>query len=139
MDFSREAMAAINDNRLYHALGIEVLEAVGGKARAVLRPTPAACWPFPGQPHGGVLYTLMDTTMAWAVISLVERGKSSATVSMEVQYTQRALGPEFICQAWTTQLTGRLGYTRADVLDQKGGLLATAQAAFRVIQDTSQI
>ncbi|RJX33844.1 MAG: PaaI family thioesterase [Desulfarculus sp.] len=135
MDFSREELAGLNNNSLYHALGIEVLEAAGGRARGILRPEPAGCWPFNGQPHGGVLFTLMDTTMAWAVISLLERGKSCATVSMEVQYTQRALGGEFICEAWTTFQTGRLVYTRADVKNQEGGLIATSQAAFRVVND----
>ncbi len=134
MEFSREDLTGSNRNSLYQTLGIEVLEAAQGRARAVLRPKPAVCWPFPEQPHGGILFTLMDTSMAWAVLTLVGPDQNCATISMEVQYTQRALGGEFICEGWVAFRAGRMAYTRADVKDPAGGLFATAQAAFRVIK-----
>lgn len=134
MEFSPERLAELNDNSLYGHLGMKVLQVGQGKAASVLRPDPAVCWPFEGQPHGGILFTLMDTTMAWAVLSEVEEGQSCATISMEVQYTQRALGAEFYCQAKIKYQAGRVIYTRADITDQAGGLLATAQAAFRVVK-----
>ena len=134
MEFSREDITGSNRNSLYQTLGIEVLEAAQGRARSVLRPKPAVCWPFAEQPHGGILFTLMDTTMAWAVITQVEPGQNCATISMEVQYTQRALGGEFTCEGWVTFRAGRMAYTRADVKNPAGGLCATAQAAFRVIK-----
>jgi uncharacterized protein (TIGR00369 family) len=134
MEFSHEDITGSNRSSLYQTLGIEVLEAAQGRARSVLRPKPAVCWPFAEQPHGGILFTLMDTTMAWAVLTLVERGQNCATISMEVQYTQRALGGEFICEGWVSFRAGRMAYTRADVKNSAGGLFATAQAAFRVIR-----
>jgi uncharacterized protein (TIGR00369 family) len=137
MEFSREDLTGSNQNSLYQTMGIEVLEATQGRARALLRPKPAVCWPFAEQPHGGILFTLMDTTMAWSVLTLVEPGQNCATISMEVQYTQRALGGEFICEAWVNFRAGRMAYTRADVKDSGGGLFATAQAAFRVIRVSS--
>jgi uncharacterized protein (TIGR00369 family) len=133
MEFSREVITGSNRNGLYQTLGIEVLEAAQGRARSVLRPKPAVCWPFPEQPHGGILFTLMDTTMAWAVLTLLGPGQNCATTSMEVQYTQRALGGEFICEAWVAFRARRMVYTRADVKNPGGGLVATAQATFRVI------
>ena len=138
MDFSRKDIADLNNNSLYHAMGIVVVEAAAGRARSILRPNLAVCWPFPGQPHGGIIYTLMDTTMAWAVISQVEPGHNCATISMEVQYTQRAQGPEFVCQARTTSQTGRMIYTQAEINDVQGRLLAMAQAVFRVIKDSKK-
>jgi uncharacterized protein (TIGR00369 family) len=134
MEFSREDIAAGNRNSLYQTMGIEVLDAAQGRARSVLRPKPAVCWPFAEQPHGGILFTLMDTTMAWAVLTLVGPGQNCATISLEVQYTQRALGGEFICEGWVAFRAGRMAYTRADVKNPDGGLFATAQAAFRVIK-----
>jgi uncharacterized protein (TIGR00369 family) len=134
MEFSREDITVSNQNALYETLGIEVREAAQGRAQSVLRPRPVACWPFPEQPHGGILFTLMDTTMAWAVMTLVGPGQNCATTSMEVQYTQRALGGEFVCEAWVAFRARRMVYTRADVKNPGGGLVATAQAAFRVVK-----
>jgi uncharacterized protein (TIGR00369 family) len=134
MEFSHDDISASNRNTLYETIGIEVIEAAKGRARCVFRPKPAVCWPFPGQPHGGILATLMDTTMAWAVNTLVESGQNCATISMEVQFTQRALGGEFICEGWVAFQAGRMAYTRAEVRNSTGGLFAAAQAAFRVIK-----
>ena len=58
MEFSPKEMARLNNNSLYQTLGIVVEEAKDGKARSKLRPTPAFCWPFEDQPHGGVLFTV---------------------------------------------------------------------------------
>ncbi len=134
MDFSPQLLAELNNNSLYQHLGIEVSEVGQGTASSVMRPDPAVCWPFPEQPHGGILFTLMDTTMAWAVLSKVAEGQSCATISMEVQYPQRALGAEFSCRAEVVHQAGRVAYTRAEISDAQGGLVATAQAAFRVVK-----
>ena len=65
MEFSSEEMSRLNNNPFYQALRIVVEEAKEGKACSDLRPLPTFCWPFVGQPHGGILFTVMDTTMAW--------------------------------------------------------------------------
>ena len=63
MELSSQEMERLNNNPLYQTIGILVDEAKEGKAHSHLRPNPAICWPFDGQPHGGILFTLMDTTM----------------------------------------------------------------------------
>lgn len=134
MEFSSKEMSRLNSNSLYQALGIVVEEAKGGKARAKLRPVPAFCWPFEGQPHGGVLFTLMDTTMAWAVLTRLERGYNCATINLDIQYTKRAGGDILTCQAWITHQATRIIYVRADILDTEGQLAATGQGTFKVIK-----
>jgi len=134
MEFSSKEMSRLNSNSLYQALGIVVEAAKGGKARAKLRPVPAFCWPFEGQPHGGVLFTLMDTTMAWAVLTGVEPGHNCATINLDIQYTKRAGGDILTCQAWITHQATRIIYVRADILDTEGQLTATGQGAFKVIK-----
>jgi uncharacterized protein (TIGR00369 family) len=111
-----------------------VEEASDGKARSKLRPIPAFCWPFEGQPHGGVLFTLMDTTMAWAVVTKIERGYNCATINLDIQYTKQARGDIFTCQAWIAHQATRIVYVRADILDTEGQLVATGQGTFKVIK-----
>ena len=134
MEFSSEEMSRLNSNSLYEALGIVVEEAKEGKARAKLRPVSTFCWPFEGQPHGGILFTLMDTTMAWAVLTKLERGHNCATINLDIQYTKRAGGDILTCQAWITHQATRIIYVRADILDKEGQLTATGQGTFKVIR-----
>jgi uncharacterized protein (TIGR00369 family) len=134
VQFDQAFINQVNQNPLYTVLGIQVEEVKTGHAHAVLRPKPDVCWPFPKQPHGGILFTLMDTTMAWAVISQLDSGYNCTTVHMGVQYTAPATTDHFICHAWTTHRTGRMSYVRADIHNPHKQLLATAQATFRIIR-----
>jgi uncharacterized protein (TIGR00369 family) len=134
MEFTREEMNSINNNSLYNTIGISVEDASEGKARSRLRPDKDFCWPFEDQPHGGVLFTLMDTTMAWAVLTLIHEGYNCATINLDIQYTRRASGELFACHALVTQLGGQIAYTRADIFDEKEKLVATGQGSFRIIK-----
>jgi len=134
MEFTPEEISSSNNNSLYNALGISVEDADAGKARSCLRPSKDFCWPFEEHPHGGVLFTLMDTTMAWAVLTLIDKGYSCATINLDIQYTRRPLGELFICHALVTRLGGQIAYTRADILDKKEELVATGQGSFYIIK-----
>jgi acyl-CoA thioesterase len=134
MEFTPEKLSSMNNNPLYNAIGISVEDAGGGKARSRLRPNKDFCWPFEEQPHGGVLFTLMDTTMAWAVLTLLDEDHTCATINLDIQYTRRALGGLFVCHALVTRLGGQIAYTRADILDKEEGLVATGQGSFYIIK-----
>jgi len=134
MEITQEALDRLNDNTLYNSIGIRVEEAGEGKARSQLRPNPALCWPFVDQPHGGVLFTMMDTTMAWAVFSVLDTGYNCATINLDIQYTRPAKGNLFTCSAWTTHQTRRLSFVRAEIRDVPGRLVATGQGTFRIIE-----
>jgi len=135
MAFTANIISQMNDNPLYNALGIRVEEAADGKASSRLEPKSEICWPFPGQPHGGILFTIMDTTMAWAVLSQLDSGYNCTTVNLNIHYTLPAKGNLFTCSAWTTHRSGRFSFVRADINNAEGRLLAMGQAAFRIIQN----
>ena len=134
MTISSEKIAQFNKNPLYRTVGIQVVSAGDGRAFSELRPPENVCWPYSGQPHGGVLFTQMDTTMAWAVLSTSGEGTNCSTVNMEIQYPLPAKGPFFTCEAQVMHRTGRSCFVRGESRDEKGGLVAMAQATFRVIK-----
>lgn len=136
MNFTGTEMHNFNSNPLYKTIGISVEEAKNGKARSRLCPNRDLCWPFEGQPHGGVLFTLMDTTMAWAAVSIIEKGYNCATIDLSIQFTRRALGGLFFCEAMIIHKGSVIAYTRADVFDEKKHVIATGQGSFRVIKST---
>jgi len=134
MEFSIADIEKINDNTLYKTVGIRVENAGDGSALSRLRPNKDLCWPFEGQPHGGVLFTLMDTTMAWAVLTGVDEGYNCATINLDIQYTRRAIGESFSCLSRIIQRGGRIVYVRADIFDSEERLVAIGQGSFRIVK-----
>jgi len=134
VEISKQTINQLSDNSLYKTLGIRIESAADGKARARLEPTAEVCWPFSGQPHGGILFTLMDTTMAWAVLSQGESGRNCTTINLNIHYTQPATGNFFVCNARVVHQTARSSFLTADIQDGQGRLLAMGQATFRIIR-----
>jgi uncharacterized protein (TIGR00369 family) len=136
VEFSRERFEELNQNQLYQTMGIRIEEAGQGKARSILTPRPEVCWPFPGQPHGGVIFTLLDTTLAWAVWSELDQGQNCATVHLDIQYSAPARGDSFTCLGLVDQRTRAMRFVSGRVLDSKGRIVALGQATFRVIRSS---
>jgi uncharacterized protein (TIGR00369 family) len=134
MHLTSDTISEMNRNSLYTTLGITVNSASRGRARSRLEPDPKVCWPFPGQPHGGILFTLMDSTMAWAVLSQLDDGYTCSTIHLDIQYTAPARGTCFTCTARVIYRTGRTSFVRADIIDDREALVATGQSAFRVFK-----
>ena len=123
-----------NANPLYHTIGMQVISAGDSQAVSQLRPPDNVCWPFPGQPHGGIIFTQMDSTMAWAVLSAAGEGTNCTTVNLEIQYPAPARGPVFTCETRVVHRTGRSCFVRGESRDEEGGLVAMGQATFRIIR-----
>ena len=134
MLFTEQTISQVNDNSLYHALGIRIEKASDGQAKSRLEPSPEVCWPFPGQPHGGILFTLMDTTMAWAVLTQLAPGHNCSTIGLDIHYTRPAKGNAFHCMAQVSHQTTRYCFVRAEIHDAEGKLVALGQATFAIIE-----
>lgn len=134
MEISQEYIDTLNDNPLYNAIGIRIEKAGDGKAESRLIPARDVCWPFPGQPHGGVLFTVMDTTMAWAVLTRIDDGYNCTTINLDIEYTSPARGAYFLCKSWVLHKTGRICFVRSDIMDSDGGLVCFGHASFRVVK-----
>ena len=134
MEITAADLEKINANSLYQTLGIRLTTASQGRAHSRLHPCSEVCWPFPGQPHGGILFTLVDTTMAWAVFSELPQGSNCTTIHLNIQYPAPARGEIFDCRAQIQHRTGRLCFVNGKVLGSGNELVATGEAVFRIIQ-----
>jgi uncharacterized protein (TIGR00369 family) len=132
MEFSVVKIAELNENSLYKAVGIRLKQVADGAGESVLDPLPAMCWPNEGRAHGGVLFTLLDTTMAFAAISNGAEGSGCATVDCNIQYTAPADHGPFSCRVATMSKTTRTVFVRGEVLDRHGMVVALAQGTFRL-------
>ena len=133
MRYTTETIARYNDNPLYRAIGIRLEEVADGNARATLAPLAQVCWPTDGQPHGGILFTTLDTTMAFAALSTADADSGCATVDCSIQYPAPAKDGPFSCRATTVRKTGRTVFVRAEILDSREAPVALAQATFRIL------
>jgi len=130
----RKLLARINRNSLYKTLGIKVLEASQGSSSSRLDPAGPVCWPFPGQPHGGILFTVLDTTMAWALVSTLPSELNCTTIDLSIQYLAPAQAAPFTCSCRLKHKTGRLGFLEGQIVDADGKPVASGQATFRIIK-----
>lgn len=133
MRYTDDDIARLNDNPLYRTLGIRLIACRDGHAHARLEPTPQVCWPTADQPHGGILFTVLDTSMAFAAISSVEAAIGCATVDCSIQYPAPARNGPFECRVATLRTTGRTAFVRAELTDAQGVPVALAQATFRLM------
>jgi len=134
MEFGTEIIEQVNQNSLYQAMGIRIETVQKGIVTATLEPAPEMCWPFSGQPHGGVLFTLMDTTMAWAAIAGQEEGGSCTTIHLDIQYSRPARGASFSCRAEVVSQTKRTSFINATIYDLEENVLAMGQGTYRILQ-----
>ena len=133
MKYPADRIARFNDNPLYRTIGIRLDELADGYARATLTPEESVCWPTPGQPHGGILFTVLDTTMAFAAMSTADHEVGCATVDCNIQYPAPARHGPFACRVATMAKTGRTVFVRGEVIDARGAPVAIAQATFRIL------
>ena len=127
----------LNTSSLYVALGIRLTEAGDGMVRSELRPEPAICWPLAAQPHGGILFTQLDTTMASAVLSGPLGAADCSTISCDIQYLAPATGACFECVGHVMRRGGRVCFVRGETRDKRGQLIALAQGTFRTFSPSS--
>ena len=120
------SLEKLNRSSLYNALGIKL-------THLELAQVSAVCWPDHQQPHGGVLFTLMDTTMATAVLSGFEPGEGNcATIDLSIQYLAPAREAPFVCDTRVERRGYKICFVRGEILDANNEAVAMAQGTFRV-------
>ena len=85
MDLSPANLERLNQNRLYQALGIRITTVGDGECQSEMRADPNVCWPVQGQPHGGIVATQIDTTMATAVMTVLDEPQRLSTINLDIQ------------------------------------------------------
>jgi uncharacterized protein (TIGR00369 family) len=80
--------------------------------------------------HGGVTATLIDTAMAFAVRTRLEREARTATIDLTVHYLRPLTEGRAICTARVVRAGKRVFTVAADVENEEGKLLATGLSTY---------
>ena len=123
-------------NRFATLLGIEFAHIAPGKCRAHIDVHDNLFHPG-GIVHGGVAYSLADSSMAMAVIASLESGQNCSTIEMKISYMKPVVRGRMVSTARTIRQGRRIAFMEATVTcgDE---LIAMATATFAIINRSSQ-
>jgi acyl-coenzyme A thioesterase PaaI-like protein len=102
--------------------------------RAVCEYTPSPYQQgYPGRMHGGLVTTMLDEAMGWAVYGASAWG---ATARLSVRFRRPVrLDQRLRVEAWVTRNRSRLIELRGELRDEAGVLLAEADGTFMKLDD----
>ena len=86
-----------------------------------------------GVVQGGILATMLDFGMVFAVFSTVDVGVTIATVSQTTNFLRAASAGAFAVEASVDKSGRNVAFARAALLDEAGRMAATATASFAVV------
>ena len=110
-------------------LGIEAVELEIGKAVFKLPMREKLRQPY-GLLHGGATASLIDTAMAFAVVSVLLEDEKATTVDLTVQYLRPHTDGAVVCTATVTRAGKRLLFLSAEVVNEENKLVATALSTY---------
>lgn len=119
-------------NPFLQSLGVELVHWASGAAEFRM-PIEARHLNRQGMLHGGLVATLLDAACGYAGLHSAE-GEAEVhgvTVMLNIAYLRAARSGNVLARGRVSRNGHRLYFAEASLLDEDGGLLATAQGAFK--------
>lgn len=112
-------------------LGFSLVEVTDGFAKAELVPGEHLYGAF-NVVHGGVASTLLDSTMAAAVVTTLDALTLASTATITVHLTRpiTVRMTKLLCEGWVVHRGSRLVTSEGRLNDEQGRLLAHASATY---------
>jgi uncharacterized protein (TIGR00369 family) len=120
----------VRSNPVFEDLAARILSAESG--RVTLRFTvQERARQSDGIVHGGIISTMLDGAMAFAILSRLPRGESTATVSLTVNFLGAARQGDCDVEAYVERLGKCVAFARASLVSD-GKAVATSTAILAV-------
>lgn len=115
-------------------LGVQLLEMTKDHAVVSLqkRPELLNSW---GATHGGVIMTMLDLVMSWAVRGHYGVVGGVLTVDLSVGFMKGSFGDRVIAEGKVLHGGKSTAFCEAEARDDQGGLLAKAIGTFKLLAD----
>jgi len=113
-------------------LGLELVDLKYGEATLKLKMRRELEQPY-GILHGGATATLIDTAMAFACVTCLADGEKTTTIDLTVHYLRPHNEGEVFCTAKVLRAGRRIMTVSAEVVNEKGKLIATAISSYTKI------
>jgi uncharacterized protein (TIGR00369 family) len=126
----------VDTNPAFREFGARLVRAEAG--RVVMRFDLDERWlQGNGVLHGGIVGTLLDSAMAYAVMSTLRPGEVTATVSLTVNFLAAASVSDTEVEAEVEKRGRSLAFLRARLTSATGSVCATATATFAIVPTPS--
>jgi acyl-CoA thioesterase len=113
-------------------LGMEMDSTEPGEATARLEVTDSVLNPN-GVVHGGVLFTMVDTAMGKATMTVLEDGQLCASIELQMRFLRPVATGSLRAHAAVIRRGRRIIHLDSQVWDGAGVLVATGAGTFAVI------
>lgn len=123
------AKSVLHNNDFAKMIGMKLIEMKPNQATIEIEMRDQLRQPH-GLLHGGVTATLIDTAMAFAVITCLTREEKASTVDLNVHYLRPHLEGKISCTAKIIKAGKRLLTVSAEVANEQGKLIATSLATY---------
>ncbi|MGB7069994.1 MAG: PaaI family thioesterase [Pyrinomonadaceae bacterium] len=80
--------------------------------------------------HGGVTAALIDTAMAFAVITCMSEGEKASTIDLTVHYLRPHTDGKVTCKATVDRAGKKIFTVSADVINEQNKLIAKAISTY---------
>lgn len=122
----------------FHAwAGIRLVRAEPGTVEIALRAEPHHL-NLLGIVHGGIVATVADTAMGMAMRTRLEPGSTQVTGQLNVTYLAPGRPGTIVGIGHAVKPGRQMGYAEADVVDERGRLLARGTATFIVLRERGE-
>jgi len=128
-DQKQRAAAALGENFFSKWIGMKLVDIAPDVAVIQIDMRDELRQPH-GLLHGGVTATLIDTAMAFAVITCLDKGEKASTADLNVHYLRPHLDGVVTCTARVVKAGKRLFTVSAEVVNEHGKLIATALSTY---------
>ena len=123
------AAAVLHNNLFAKMIGMRLVEMKPDEATIEIEMRDELRQPH-GLLHGGVTATLIDTAMAFAVITCLDETEKASTVDLNVYYLRPHTEGKFSCTAKVIKAGRRLLTVSGEVVNEQGKLIATALSTY---------
>lgn len=123
---AKEAFAKAPFNQL---IGMNLTDLKDGEATINLTVRAEIRQPH-GLLHGGVTASLIDTAMAFAVITKLTKEEKASTIDLNVHYLRPVTSGEIVCVAKVVKPGRRIFTVSAEVFNEEKKLIATALSTY---------
>ncbi len=114
-------------------IGFRVPEASDGRAVVTLEAGPQHSNPM-GTLHGGILCDIADAAMGMAFMSTLEADQTFTSLDLKINFFRPVWKAQLRAEAHVVRRGRTMGYVECDVTDEKGRLIAKANAMCTVLE-----
>jgi uncharacterized protein (TIGR00369 family) len=128
----QRAADGLHANEVAKMIGMKLVDLAPGEATISVMMRDQLRQPQ-GVLHGGITATLIDTAMAFAIITRLSEGEKATTIDLTVHYLRPHVSGEVTCTAKVVRTGKRIITVSADAVNAENKIIATAISTYTKI------